>query len=389
MLQTARKLRDYLQLPPMARAAVRRDRKGAPSRDPGIDRIIDEGFAWLCRAQDCSATSDGGVARDFSLIKGWASSYPETTGYIVPTFIQYAKLRNNPNALLRARRMLNWLVSIQFPDGGFQGGPVDAPKRVPVTFNTGQILIGLAAGAREFGDYRDAMNSAAAWLVKTQDRDGCWRHHPTPFAKAGEKAYETHVAWGLFEAERLEPGRGYGEAGLKNVRWALTCQRENGWVARCCLDRPQMPLTHTLGYFLRGVVEAHRFSGRDEFLEAASLTANGLLSVQRDDGSLPGRLYADWSVARDWCCLTGNVQIAQSWLILYQRTGDIRFLHAGRAANRFVRRTIGLESPRDIRGGVAGSFPIDGGYGRFQYPSWAIKFAIDSNMLEQKIPFTA
>ena len=68
-----------------------------------------------------------------------------------------------------------------------------------MTFNTGQILLGLAAGVAEFGDqYRESMEQAAQWLVDTQDPDGCWRKHSTPFAKAGEKAYETHVSWGLF-----------------------------------------------------------------------------------------------------------------------------------------------------------------------------------------------
>ena len=96
---------------------------------------------------------------------------------------------------------------------------------MPVTFNTGQILLGLAAGVSHFGPaYRQAMIAAADWLVQTQDDDGCWRKHATPFAKPGEKAYETHVAWGLYEAARLEPGRGYAEAATKNLNWALSHQ---------------------------------------------------------------------------------------------------------------------------------------------------------------------
>jgi hypothetical protein len=33
-------------------------------------------------------------------------------------------------------------------------------------------------------------------------------------------------------------------------------------------------------------------------------------------------------------------------------------------------------------GGVKGSFPVSGGYGRFQYLNWACKFSIDANLLE-------
>src|SRR3546814_7285643 len=117
----------------------------------------------------------------------------------------------------RTRRMLDWLAAIQFIDGGIQGGKIDATVKVPVTSNTGQVLLGFCAGARAFGDYHENLHAAARFLRDSLDADGCWRRHPTPFAVAGEKAYETHVSWGLFEAERLAPGEGYGEAGLRQV----------------------------------------------------------------------------------------------------------------------------------------------------------------------------
>jgi hypothetical protein len=254
---------------------------------------------------------------------------------------------------------------------------------VPVTFNTGQILQGLAAGHREFGSYGDAMTRAADWLVKTQDPDGCWRKFPTPFAAPGEKAYETHVSLGLFEAERIKPGRGYGEAGLRQVRWALNAQRENGWIESCCLTDRRRPLTHTLGYALRGIVEAYRFSKEKVFLDAAKRSADGLLKALRSDGFLPGRLASNWQGTVPWACLTGTVQVAHSWLMLHDYLDDVRYHDAGFLANHYVRRTMSVEGPPEIRGAIKGSFPIDGDYGRYEYLSWAVKFAVDSNLLEQ------
>jgi hypothetical protein len=282
--------------------------------------------------------------------------------------------------------MVEWLVSIQLPGGGFQGGMVNQTPVVPVTFNTGQILMGLAAGVSEFGDvYRAAMLAAGDWLVHTQDADGCWRRFPTPFAGTGEKAYETHVAWGLIEAERVEPGRGYAEAALRNVRWALTHQRGNGWFDRCCLDDPTQPLTHTIGYVLRGVLEVERFCGDPSLLVAARRTADGILTAIRHDGALPGRLSSDWRGSVSWSCLTGNVQIAHSLLILYGKTGYAPYRDAGYGLNRAVRRTLRTDDPDETRGAVKGSFPIDGDYGKFEYPNWATKFAIDSYTAEQQI----
>lgn len=381
-----RRIRAELYLTRAARQERARDRDGLPEVDPGPDAVIHEGITWLGRAQDRSASADGGVARDYSLIKGWATSYPETTGYIIPTMLAYASEFNAPDARERAIRMLDWLVAIQLPDGGFQGGRIDSKPVMPVTFNTGQILLGLAAGAAGIdGRYLAPMHRAAVWLVDSQDSDGCWRRHPTPFAAPGLKSYETHVAWGLLEAARVAPDRGYGEAGLVNVRWALQQQHDNGWFAHCCLSNPDRPLTHTIGYVLRGVLEAWRYSGDRLYLDAARLTADGLMTALEPDGRLPGSLYSDWSPAADWVCLTGSVQNAHCWMMLYQGTGERRYLDAARKANAFVRRTIRLVGPDETRGAVKGSFPVNGAYGRYEYLNWAVKFMVDANMLERSL----
>jgi hypothetical protein len=354
-----------------------------PQDDPGIDRVVREGLSWLARAQDRSASQDGGVARDYSLIRGWATSYPETTGYIIPTLIECGALFGDDGLTRRARKMLDWLVRIQLPDGGFQGGRIDSSPVVPVTFNTGQILLGLAAGTKAFAAYRESMRRAADWLARTQDSDGCWRQHATPFAQPGEKTYETHVAWGLFEAARLEPNAPYADSAMANIRWALGNQQDNGWLSDCCLSDPVQPLTHTLGYALRGILEAYRYSEQPDLLAAAKRTADGLLGALRDDGHLPGRFFSDWRPAVDWVCLTGSVQIAHCWLMLFRYTGDVRYRDAAFSANRFVRRTVNVDGRDEVRGGVKGSFPVDGGYGAYEYLNWAVKFLIDAQLLER------
>ena len=360
------------------------DLLGVPTYDPSIERSLEESVAWLCRAQDNSISRDGGVARDFSFIDGWNSSYPETTGYIIPTMIAYANLMGDENVRERARRMLDWLVSIQFRDGGFQGSVIGAEPVIPVTFNTGQILLGLASGAEEFGeDYAEPMRRAANWLVETQDEDGCWRSHRSPFTEPTDKAYETHVSWGLFEAARLDPDPRYAKAAIANIRWALNLQNENGWFRDCCLSEPEHPLTHTIGYVLRGVIEAFRFTEDEEYLDASVKTADSLVKAMRPDGALPGRLDNNWRGTVDWTCLTGNVQIAACWFTLYNHTRDTRYLNAALDANKFVRRTLKLSGPAETRGAVKGSFPISGDYCSFEYPNWAAKFLIDSLLLEQ------
>lgn len=379
-----RSLIDRGRLPRLARAEVRFDARGPLAGDPGPEAAVAAHLEWLGRAQDESATGDGGVARHFSLLDGWAASYPETTGYIVPTLLDCSRRYGDEALENRAARMLDWLVSIQLPGGAFQGGMVNEEPIVPVTFNTGQILLGLAAGAEHFGRpaYLDAMTGAADWLTRTQGADGAWRSNPSPFARPGEKAYDTHVAWGLLEAAGVSDNESWAAAALANIDRALTFQRPNGWFASCCLNDPARPLTHTIGYVLRGILEGYGHGGDPRHLAAVRQSADALVDAQREDGALPGRLAEDWSPAADWTCLTGNVQISAVWMMLARISGDTRYLAAARRANRMVRRTIRLDAPPGIAGGVKGSFPIGGEYGRFQLLNWAAKFSIDANLME-------
>ena len=378
----ARALYQRARLPVAARQARRLDRAGLPEGDAGAAFVLERAIQWLCIAQDHSASADGGVARDFSLIRGWSSSYPETTGYIIPTLIEFARRTGVKEFRERARRMADWLVGIQLPQGAIQGGKVDSVPVVPVTFNTGQVLLGLAAAEKAFGGYGAAMRRAADWLVETQDADGCWRRYPTPFAAPGVKEYETHVAWGLFEAARIAKIDAYGQAGLANVRWALRSQGRDGWFSNCCLDDPARPLTHTIAYALRGVLEAYRFSPEPAFLTAARRTADSLMATMRPDGWIAGRFLPGWLPAVDSACLTGSAQMAHCWFLLFGFTGEVRYRDAACLANAFVRRTVGFDGLPHTRGAIAGSFPIDGDYAPYEYPSWAAKFLADSLMLE-------
>jgi hypothetical protein len=181
----------------------------------------------------------------------------------------------------------------------------------------------------------------------------------------------------LLEADRVDPGRGYADAALANVRWALKSQRDNGWFERCCLADASNPLTHTIGYALRGLIEAYRFSREGVFLEAARRTADGL-SALRDDGHLP-------MPAKDPSAGAAGLSdrnCADCLLLAAVIRADSRYALQGAAfkANEFVRRSVRVEGPPEMRGAVKGSLPVSGAYGRYQYLSWAGKFLADSLM---------
>src|SRR5262249_11497755 len=119
-------------------------------------------------------------------------------------------------------------------------------------------------------------------------------------------------------------------------------------------------------------------------LAASVRTADALKSaLDPRDGFLPGRIDARLRGAVGWSCLTGSAQVAIAWLLLHDATGRASYRDAALAALHYVRRTVTLEGPLETRGGVKGSFPIFGGYGRYRYLSWATKFLVDACLLQR------
>jgi hypothetical protein len=358
-----------------------------PVHDPAVH--LEAAMRWLCRAQD--ATPDDGVSRSYVLRhmpshkrSGWLASYPETTGYIIPTFFAYAAMTGREEYRDRAVRMARWEVEVQMDSGAVQGGVIGFPP-TPAIFNTGQVLFGWAAAYRETGDelFRGAAKRGADFLVAAMDPDGAWRRHGSRYARAGVNVYDARTAWGLLEASLVTGDRAHRDAAVRNLEFVLTRQRQNGWFEDCCLDDVQRPLLHTIAYTMEGLFEAGDLLGDERFKSAARLAADALLAQQRPDGGLSGRLDSAWNECVPWSCLTGDAQTAIVWLRLHDSTGDARYLEAGRRINRYVSSTQDLSAADPgIRGGIKGSHPISGQYGTYEYLNWAAKFFADSLMLE-------
>ena len=158
---------------------------------------------WILRAKE--ATPDKGVSRMYSLLNGWGPSYPETTGYIIPTLIEYGKKVSDPKFSIAALEMADWEIEIQLDCGGVMAGTIDADPVVPTIFNTGQNLFGWMAAYRETDDekYLKAAIKAASWMADVQDGTGCWTKFHSPFAKYQINTYNVRSAWGMYEVYRV------------------------------------------------------------------------------------------------------------------------------------------------------------------------------------------
>jgi hypothetical protein len=371
--------------PPLLLARAGRDaaRLGA-SRISGGERgiatdALDKAIGWLCRSHD--ATGRLGSSKGFSLVRGWLSAYPETTGYVLEVLLWHARHGGADQHLAqRAREMGDWELGIQEPDGGIMQGQIGTRPRRSIVFNTGQVLHGwitlLEAG---HAGYEDGAARAARFLTDRMNRDGTW---DAAVEYSGlPHTYNARAAWAMLRYARLTGASDVHEAGRRQLDWTVAQQQPNGWFHRCAFKPGMSPNTHGIAYTLRGLLEAHEMTGEHAWLRAVEQTSEVLI---RKLELLP-RLAADyddeWRPVGSHSCLTGTAQLGGVWLRLYAVTRDARWLNAGLKA---VEQAAGLQerdgSP-EVRGALAGSFPIWGRYAPLQYPNWATRFLAESLML--------
>lgn len=336
-------------------------------------------MAWLARAQD--AAGDGVSAR-YSLLRGWDAAYPETTGYIIPTFMRYAALAAAEQYLERARRMIDWELTAQLPSGAIPGRTGRASD--PIVFDTGQVIFGLVSWCRFRPDARIAYAAkrAGEWLISVQDRDGAWRRHEY---RGLAHAYASRVSWALLTLAQLLGEPRFAVAAQRNLAWILEARAADGWIEHMGFDAQSAPFTHTIAYTLEGMWESARYVGAElagTLRQAVRAALRPIVDIiGKASGAMPGRLARGWQIAGPAQCLTGNAQLASILMRAATDDNGCSLTDAARALLASVKRAqIIADAPPGILGGVAGSAPIWGPYLRFQYPNWAAKFFADALM---------
>lgn len=370
-----------------------RDRRRATAGPRPGTRHLEAALAWIEAAHDASA--DGGLPSHFDALRGWAPSYPETTGYLIPTLLRVAGRRGGPSLRDRALRMADWECQVQLDSGAVRSGHVEREVG-PSVFCTGQVLFGWEAAYRETGRarYEASLRRAAEWLVRIQEPDGSWRRHLSLLTTSPVHAFNVRSAWGLARAGALLDEPAWVEAATRNFDWATERQTATGWFRDCSFETGRAPLLHTIAYTLEGLLGAAELTGRAAYRRAVLRGVRPLVASLDRHGRTFGRYRGDWRPAAPSRCVTGDAQLALVLLRLLETTEETEETDETEgtdgtegladAAGRLVRSVCAVQDLTPARpgytGGVPGSWPVWGGYMTLKYPSWAVKFHLDALM---------
>jgi hypothetical protein len=240
----------------------------------------EDAINWLKYAQDI--TPDDGVSAYFEHYnRVWQMSYPETTGYIIPTLIAAGEEE-------RALRASRWLRRMQMADGSMSAGFWNS--HAPCAFDTAQVLLGWLNAEHVEHDPRtlESIDKAMAFL---EDE---WR-----IEQWGEdtKTYNVRSVW---------PMKLYGSTLTEEILdYFEEKVRDNGWVENCEEER-DYPLTHFIAYVARGFLECGR-------VEVARKIATALADCFHRDGVLCARFDENWQPQLRQICVPGIAQAAIIW----------------------------------------------------------------------------
>ena len=333
--------------------------------------------------------ADGGVAGRYQLGRGWTSSYPETTGYIVPTFLALSRALPQAGFRQRAERAVQFLLSVQLPEGGFPGLEIADNRETPSVFNTAQILHGLTAWHRETGyeEVRIAAERAVQWLLGLQDPDGAFRRYAY---EDRASTYSAYLACRLAEWGDYAADRGALAAASRHLDWTLAHRRPNDWIALAGFDEEQHQtdeaFTHTIAYTLAGILSTAETLGHSDSITAVAAAAGRLARRLELSRFLPGLVGGDWRGRGRYACLTGNCQMALIWFRLHGLSRNMRLVNAALKAIDLVKLAQPMRNPNPgLFGGIPGSDPVHGSYIEGAVPNWAAKYFIDALLEKQRV----
>lgn len=351
--------------------------------EANLKKSLKETIEWLNNTK----RPIGGSSAQFSLINGWSNPYPETTGYIIPTLLNYGLKYNDEKVIKTALDFGEWLLEIQ-GEGGYWNGGLHPPNKVnPSIFNTGQILFGMHSlyDYTKDNKWLEAGMKGSEWLANGVGESGLWDEgHYNDF----NPTYYTRVAWPMLSIAKVTDNIMIRDKALTVLDTLLKRKHENGTFDGWEFTKGKPAFTHTIAYTIRGFIESSIvINDWERYGKPLEITIDKLYRLaELNNGRLAGAYYKDWKAVNYYSCLTGNAQVALCLMRWHQQNPDLRLVNAASKLIEFVCDSQSRGSiVKSTKGAIAGSRPIWGRYIMFRYPNWAAKFYADSIMLFHEV----
>lgn len=278
--------------------------------------------------------------------------YPEVTGYYIPTLLKFGDRK-------RAAAFGDYLLSIQNEDGSWN----DPSGKTPYTFDTAQILKGLAALIENNLDkddkYKNALIKGCDWILTMQCENGSiatpdYSEWGLPYGKQVPEAVHVYCLEPLRKAAQMFGIPKYEECVQKALNYYLSQENLTDFNT----------LSHFNAYIIEGLIDIGEIKRAQRAMDLVSLH-------QRLDGSVSAYSFVDF------VCSTGLLQYAICWYKL----GEIE------KADKAFDYVCKLQN---TSGGWFGSYTVardEANYFPEGEISWAVKYFLDAVYYRQKAKY--
>lgn len=335
---------------------------------------------WLQKSID---NKTGGSRAHIYLWGSWAAPYPETTGYIIPTFLDYySRYNSDPKIETSAIKMGEWLLGLQYKEGSFPAGQIKglrANSYNPSVFNTAQILDGLTSLYVYNNDQKwiESALNGAIWLADNVDINGIW--NIGNYREGFNPSYYSQVVWPMLKVWEITKENKIKNASEKVLDRIVKRINEFGVIEDWGFDKGSNAFTHTIAYTIRGFQEsAFILNEFEKYFNPLKISLEKFIrKAELTNGEISGLYDSKLSKAGSFVCLTGNSQLALCLMKYYEIENDLRILNA---AFKLIDYVIASQHKFLFQGAIPGSKPIYGKYMFLRFPNWASKYHAESIM---------
>jgi hypothetical protein len=340
---------------------------------------------WLKASFD--ATEQRGSAAFHSWLRfphrlGWSAAYPETTGYIIETLLDYHTLTGEQWLFDYSKNAADWICTLQKKNGALPGGLGENGEES--VFNTGMMLFGLVRIFEKIQDekYKIVIEKAVNWLLSILEKDGSWQKGA--YVNDYVPSYYTRVVWAILKANSI----------LKNDKITILMQHaldfykakvnENGTVQHWAFEKNKPAFTHTIAYTQRGFLEAGILLNDEKSIEIAKHISLIISDLFEKNKKIAGTYDEFWQGDYSFICNTGNAQLSLNAARIYEYTGEVFYLYLAKKTFQTVENAPSRIPIKGFYGSIQGSSPYWGKYIKFAAPNWAAKFWLDAKFLIDK-----